>query len=161
MGMGNRDDLMCKGLLLSLILYTATIADTQQTSSHSAVLIEARIVDTGNRYRHRQLWVRLKSDGNLEWEESVAGKENTLRSRQVDQKEIEQLERILNEIDWKQLHGKMGPFNIYLDTASEIRISVRRGRHIFSLVNPWPGLPREPLPPFGGFWKFYSSEVYA
>ncbi|PYV83960.1 MAG: hypothetical protein DMG93_06810 [Acidobacteria bacterium] len=51
--------------------------------------------------------------------------------------------------DWNTVHGRMGPYNVYIDSSIEVQISATAAnrKHTFSLINPWePGIRKGALP---------------
>ena len=51
--------------------------------------------------------------------------------------------------DWNTVHGRMGPYNVYIDSSIEVQISATAAnrKHTFSLINPWePGIRKGSLP---------------
>src|SRR5438045_8788650 len=51
--------------------------------------------------------------------------------------------------DWNTVHGRMGPYNVYIDSSIEVQISATAAnrKHTFSLINPWePGISKGALP---------------
>ena len=122
----------------------------QQPTSPAAVVIEATsTMHFIKNYTDRRLWVRLTKDGKVEWEESLQGKPYELHSAQVSPKQLVTVEQDLNSVDWGKVHGRMGPYNAYIDTSVEVRINALTtgGNRQFSVVNPWPGSPVKPMPP--------------
>jgi len=131
-------------------MLVGVLTNAQQSSSEAGFIVEATNVTRGiGGYVNRRLWVRLSDEGKLEWEERVQGKPDQIRSVQVGPEQVKSLERILNSTDWNTVHGRMGPYNVYIDSSIEVQISATAAnrKHTFSLINPWePGIRKGALP---------------
>lgn len=97
----------------------------QESGRRAKLLIEATQTMSGiGTYRTQHLWVRLMKDGSLEWEELVWGKANQIHSSQVSQNRVAAIEKDLDSTDWTKSRGKLGPYNVYMDSSVEIQIRV-------------------------------------
>ncbi len=95
----------------------------------------------------KELFVRLKKDGTVEWE-TMEERGAKLHASKVDAQEVLAIEQRLDEIDQHAILPRMGAYNVYIDTSVELRIRIvtSKWNRRFSVSNPWPGLPPKPLP---------------
>jgi len=100
-------------------------------------------------YKETYLFVRLSSDGKVEWETTEWKKPNELHSVKISAERVAAITQSLESVDPKIIEAKMGPFEIYTDTSVELQISVTTANwnRQFLVINPWPGkMTRKPLP---------------
>jgi hypothetical protein len=137
-------------LVSLLLLFISLWTHAQQETSPSGVAIEATSVFRGfKHYVDRRLWVRVKTNGTLEWEEAIADKPTMLRSTRISPSQLATVEQDIRSIDWNNVQRNMGPYNAYIDTSYELQIRVATSGvdRQFALLNPWPGIVKKPLPP--------------
>lgn len=109
------------------------------------VILEATSTDHGiGDYVDTKLWVRLKDDGNVEWEDEEWQKElNAYTHKKLGKKipveDAIAIRQRLLMIDASQLQERMGPFAVYVDSSSELKVhfSTSKGTMDITLVNPW------------------------
>lgn len=131
-----------------MVLPTVSVC-AQRPAIKENLLIEAfQISRPSGPYSPQRLWIRLRNSGQMEWEEPVWGRANELHSFQLPQARVAAIAKDLNATDWSKFNGKMGPYNVYVDTSVEISIRLvsASGEHEFTVVNPWPGFRPKPLP---------------
>jgi hypothetical protein len=131
------------------IVLLAFFAPTAQTQPPASIVVEATSSIRGiGGYEQKRLLVRLKGDGNVEWETVQWKKSNELHSTKIASELVSDITRRLDEIDPEALQAKMGPYNRYVDTSVElfIRINTPKLKRQFSVINPWPHWPLKPLP---------------
>ena len=132
-------------------LFCAVSSDAQSQPSSPIVVLEAtNTLHANNNYQSQWLLVRLTDDGKVEWDKYV-GNAWERKTSSVSAEQVAEVERTLNAIDKNIVHGRMGPYRIYVDTSDELQIhmTVRQAEVTFSVMNPWmPGaLPsRKPMP---------------
>ena len=130
-------------LLAALVLETMSVC-AQPPESKEHLLIEAfQTSRPSGPYPARLLWMCLRDDGELDWEERIWGKANERHSSQISQARVAAISEDLNATDWTKFNDKMGPYNVYVDTSTEfsIRLVSARGEHVFTVVNPVARVP--------------------
>jgi hypothetical protein len=136
-------------ITIALVVEISLSGCAQKQTLPSAVVIEATSTQRAiKNYVDRRLWVRLRKDGTLEWEESAQGKQNELHSTRISPSQLATVEQDIRSIDWSKVQGRMGPYNAYIDTSYELQIRVATSgvEREFALLNPWPGIVEKPLP---------------
>lgn len=140
-------------ILTCAIAFCAVPSDAQSQGSAPKVVLEATNTIHGMfGHQDKHLLVRLTDDGKVEWDKAVGnGWEHQTSSVSADQ--LSEIEHVLNSIDESLIRGKLGPYNIYVDTSVELRIRMASGQKevTFLVTNPWGSdLPsttnRKPMP---------------
>jgi hypothetical protein len=131
-------------LILSLLtcinLFSAIAGNAQSQDSSPTVLLEATSIMHGvGGYEEKHLFVRLTGDGKVEWDKYV-GNSWERQASSVTAERVLEIQRTLDSIDKSLVHGTMGPYHIYVDTSTELKIhmTARQGDVSFSVQNPWP-----------------------
>lgn len=135
--------------LCAVVIFLASHPSIAQTKTPAPIVVEATSSIRGSGgYEHKHLLVRLTSDGNLQWETEQAQKPNELHSTKIAPTVVSAITQRLDEVDPGATQGKMGPYNVYVDTSVELLIAVTtpKGTRHFSVSNPWPGRPIKALP---------------
>lgn len=118
-----------------------TVAQSRHPSAD--IVIEATSTNWGiGRPREEYLFVRLMDDGSVEWDDWAEGKW-TRHSSSLSDKRVSEIERALDQVDTKSLHGRSGPYYVYTDTGVELAIlaKIKHQKFTFSVANPWVGIP--------------------
>jgi hypothetical protein len=137
-----------KRLLLTIgaTAFVFSFAHAQRAISPKDLLIEATQTQTSYvaaNHKAQYVWVRLKKDGSLEWQEPsspFSGEANKFHSSRIDVRRAALIQRDLNSIDWTKFVGEMGPYYRYVDSRVEIQFHIvtSAGEHKLTVINPWP-----------------------
>lgn len=134
----------CSAALFAAVTVLSISGQAQQVAARSAPLIEATQINSGiGNYKGQYLWVRLKKDGSLEWQEPASPfsrEANKSHSSRVDAKRAALIESDIKSVDWAKFVGTLGPYYRYVDSGVEIqfRLVTSTGEHSFTVINPWP-----------------------
>ena len=129
--------------------FCAIASDAQSRVPRPIVVLEA--IDTVRGiggYKNDELLVRLTGDGKVQWDKWV-GRAWKRQTSSLSAERMSETERSLDAIDHSGLRASMGPYYVYTDTETELRIrmATSRGELTFSVLNPWSGLStRKPMP---------------
>lgn len=138
-------------LLVAICVHSfcAVASDAQSRVSPPVVVLEAISTIHGiGGHNDVQMLVRLTDDGKVEWDKWV-GKTLKRQSSSLTNERMSEVKRSLDAIDQSGLHPNMGPYYVYVDTETELRIrmATSRGELTFSVLNPWSeGLVNKPMP---------------
>jgi len=140
--------------LLLLTAITAALAVAWMIPPSSAgqgaapvILLEATSRHWGiGGYDPEFLFLRLRNDGKIEWDERVERGVYKRHSGVVDLSVVSEFQRAIDELDRNKVQKTMGPYHRNMDTGDELRLRVRMksGEIRFKLLNPW--YARGPLP---------------
>ena len=136
-------------VLIAVVVLPSVSVWAQQPPIEANLLVEATQISRGiGNYKSQHLWVRLRKDGAVKWEQPLWGKPNEVHSGQISTARVAVIAKDLNTTDWTKFRGKMGPYNVYIDSSIEfeIRLVTATGEHQFEVVNPWPGHKLKALP---------------
>jgi hypothetical protein len=116
------------------------------------VILEATSTRHGiGDYVFVELWVRLKDDGGVEWEETewvenqgVFTHEKKKFAKRISVEDAVAIRQRLMMIDASQLQERMGPFASYVDTDVELKVHIPtpKGNIDVALDNPWLSLSK-------------------
>jgi hypothetical protein len=125
---------------MCLNLFSAIASNVQSQDSTPTVVIEATSIMHGiGGYEKEHLLSRLTDDGKVEWDKYVGSKWERQTSS-VTSERVSEIQRTLDSVDESLFHGTMGPYYIYVDTSTElkIRMTAKQRDVSFSVQNPWP-----------------------
>ena len=113
------------------------------------VILEATSTVHGSEYVDVELWVRLKDNGSVEWEERE-WQENLIVythkkfAKKIPVEDAIAIRQRLLMIDASQLQERMGPFASYVDTSVELKVHIPtpKGNVDIVLDNPWQSLSK-------------------
>ena len=144
-----------RGFILSFFtcinVFSAMTSNVQSQASTPIVVLEATSIDHQfDGYVTQRLFVRLTDDGKVEWDEYV-GNAWKRQTSSVTAERVSESQRALDSIYRSPIHGTMGPYYMYVDTSTELKIhmTARREDVSFSVKNPWlPSIipSRKPMP---------------
>jgi hypothetical protein len=134
--------------LCTVIVFLFPLSSSVQAQTPPSVVIEASNSIQSDGREQKELFVRLSSDGKVEWETTEWQKPNELHSSRIAPELVSAITNRLVAVDPEAIQAKMGPYNRYVDTSSElfIRINTLKWNRQFSVLNPWPHWPVKPLP---------------
>ena len=127
----------------------ALLPPTAPAQTPASIIVEATSSIRGiGGYEVKRLLLRLTSDGSVRWETAEWQEPNELHSTKIASELVAAIMQRLDEVDPKAIRAKMGPYTVYKDSGVELLIRIRTARwsRQFSVSNPWPGNPIEPLP---------------
>jgi hypothetical protein len=126
-------------LELSFPFFHLKPACAQANRSGPVVVLEATETIYGLHSKSVQLLVRISGDGKVEREE-WDGKSYKRRVKSVSVEQVSSIKKNLYLADKDTFHARMGPYNTYTDTSSEVRVRVftSNGSLTFTVINPWP-----------------------
>lgn len=135
-------------VLCAVIAFLVPLSSSVQAQTPPSVVIDATNSIQGDGGEQKELFVRLTSDGKVEWETTERQKPNELHSGRVAPELVSAITQRLDAVDPEAIQARMGPYNRYVDTSAElfIRIDTSKWKRQFSVVNPWPHWPVKPLP---------------
>jgi len=104
---------------------------------HPKILLEATNTIEGFHWRDQTLFLRLFSDGRIQWEEQTS-KAKVLRTAKIEAPEMAAFVDSARKAA-SELPAKLGPYNTYTDTVVyfRIRISTPGLDKSIKVVNPW------------------------
>jgi hypothetical protein len=119
-------------------LFSAAVNNARWSVSPPLVVLEATSITRNQGSEIQFLLVRLTDDGTVEWDKYV-GSAWERQTSSVNAETVSKIQRTLDSIDTRLLHGVMGPYHVYEDTSEELRIQMttRQGESAFSVTNPW------------------------
>jgi len=135
--------------LRAAIACLALLPRMAATQTPAPIVVEATSLIHGiDGYEQKRLFVRLTSDGSVQWETAEWQKPNKLHSTKLASELVSAVIQRLDEVDPKAIRAKMGPYNVYKDTSAELVISIStlKWSRRFSVINPWSARSVKPLP---------------
>jgi hypothetical protein len=87
------------------------------------------------------LFIRLTSDGRVEWDESLSFNDKQRNSAMISPEELSSIQHRLNAIDKSGIQPQMGPFAGYTDVVIDLNVvlTATNGPVRFTVTNPWTG----------------------
>lgn len=145
---------LAKTALIGVTMGLSLLACSRRPSvpPEPQVILEATSTVHGiGDYVDVELWVRLKDDGSVEWEETkweenqgvfTPGKKKFAKGIPVE--DAIAIRQRLTMIDASQLQERMGPYAVYVDTHAELKVhlATSKGMIDLTLVNPWASATR-------------------
>src|SRR5208337_1704957 len=136
-----------KVLLIGVSMGASLLACSRRPSvpPDPQVIIEATSTVHGiGDYVDTEMWVRLKDDGSVEWEDEgweqkVGAYTDNKYAKKISVEDAIAVRQRLLMIDASQLQKRMGPYAVYVDTSSELNVHLftSKGMTDVTLVNPW------------------------
>jgi hypothetical protein len=131
---------LIQSLAICINFFSVLASNTQSQDPPPTVVLEATSILRGiGSYEKEHLLSRLTNDGKVEWDKYVANKWERQTSS-VTSERVSEIQRRLDSVDKSLLHDAMGPYYIYVDTSTEVKIrTTAKQRDVaFSVQNPWP-----------------------
>jgi hypothetical protein len=116
----------------------------QSNNSQPILILESVNTIYGIGGKQVELFVRLKQDGTVEWDEPVWQKQGgwtySRKAASIPPEQLTAIGKRLAVLNKDSFRIKMGPYNTYTDTSVELqmRILTSAGSVAFLVVNPWP-----------------------
>ncbi len=134
-----------KLMLAVLYLLFVSVCRWPQTpagpkTEQAAALLEAVNINHGiGHHTDTTLWVRLKSDGSVEWETHVDAGRHSKHSAVIAPSTLADIKQRLDSINLSAIEQQSGPFATYVDTFDELKIYVvsKTDHKMVTLANPW------------------------
>lgn len=126
-------------VLICVHSFCAVASDAQSRVSPPIVVLEAINTIHGiGGHNDVQMLVRLTDDGKVQWDKWV-GRAWKRQTSSLSAERMSEIKRSLDAIDQGGLRANLGPYNVYTDTETELRIrmSTSRGELTLSVLNPW------------------------
>ena len=126
-------------LTVGIVLFCAISVGPQSKISLPTVVLEATNThhEIGG-YHDTWLLVRLSDDGTLEWDKWV-GNAWEMQRGSVTAERVSEIKRTLGTVERAQIHDKMGPYHLYIDTSNELQLRLMNSQEVltFAVINPW------------------------
>ena len=148
--MNLRFHLLLSAVILPVVLANSPRAETKSIAYSHEVVLEATNEVSGNGYFERYLYVRVRQNGDVEWQEpGGGGKTHKIQLANIGLNRAANIQQRLGTLDMHRIPATSGPYEIYTDTGIRLVISVytAQGKFRFDLQNPWlSGRPnRKPI----------------
>jgi hypothetical protein len=90
-------------------------------------------------YSANLLFIRLTSDGKVEWDEYLSWNKTKRNSAMISPEELSPIQQRLDAIDKSAIKPQMGPYATYTDTVVELNIGLATPNGVvrFVVINPW------------------------
>jgi len=127
----------------------ASLSSSAQTQTPASIVVEAtNSIQGSGGHEQKQLFVRLTSDGLVQWETIQWQKPNELHSTRITPELVSAITQRLDAINPEVIQAKMGPYNRYVDTSVELFIGINtpKWKRQFSVSNPWTHWPLKTVP---------------
>ena len=138
-------------LIYILLLWGLTVECVgahAQAISPDVVGLETTLTIKGMSNVGPSLLIRVTRSGKVEWDEYSANVP-VRKTANVSTDQVAEILKRLAPLDQQAFQPRMGPFNMNLDTTSEVHIQFLSTASVvtFTLINPWPSIKKlKPLP---------------